>query len=235
MGGGAEHFVESLHPKLREIFCGAQPCVGMLHVKNEPKRYFANAASDVDIEAVQRAETLEEAADAFRMHRSDYVHGLEAYVRAMEEVPRTTEGHGNGDGVVVSLPPRLSRIQREVRDISASTSGSSTDSFGTSVPHSVKPGYELHLMHTFVHVSEVGARVATVVQSSPLKRSGMSSSGDVDVYSDPTLVHDHSQAARLPPASTLDVDAWLDEIGGWDSLQGDEQTMLQDLLLFRSP
>ena len=218
-----EGIATSMHPQLRDIFCSTRPSVAMVCVKDKPKRYFANAASHADIARLERAETWEESADAHRVHRTDYFRALEAYTEGLKGIMQAMKDSGSNE-IVSTIPPRLGRI---VRDSGLSSANGSSDSMSSSCSGAkpTKPTYELHRFQSMVHVSQGGECITSVLWTLPVKRGGRT--GSSDVGSALTL----SDADIFSDDSSLDVAAWLDEIGGWDALGDDEHDVLQDLVL----
>ena len=221
-----EGIAASMHPQLRDIFCSTRPCLAMVSVKDTQKRYFANAASHADIARLERAETWEESADAHRVHRTDYFRFLEAYTEEFKGIMQAMKDSGS-DEIVSTIPPRLGRI---LRDSGLSSANESSDSMcsscsGAKPTKPTKPTYELHRFQSIVHVSQGGECITSVLWTSPIKRGGRTESSDVGSALTP------SDADIFSDDSSLDVAAWLDEMGGWDALGDDEHDMLQDLVL----
>jgi hypothetical protein len=182
-------------PTLALAFFGTHPAFGWVQVGNLEKQVFTNAAFPVDACQLQEAESLESQAELCGVHRLDYVRGAEqCYAAIGAEIARIAARGGGGEESLLVLPPRPCRML--VR---------SADSPST------EKRFRLFIVHTHIHISRGGNRVAGVVQYAPApstKGGGSGGSGQKRKAID-----------ELNGLFTdTQLDEWLHEVGGSDAM-----------------
>ena len=182
-------------PTLALAFSGTHPAFGWVQVGNLEKQVFTNAAFPVDACQLLEAESLESQADLCGVHRADYVRGAEqCYATIGTDIARMAAPGSGVDESLLVLPPRPCRMLVRSAD-----------------NPSAEKRFRLFIVHTHIHISRGGERVAGVVQYAPAPSTTGCGSGG---RGQKRKVIDELNGLF----TDTQLDEWLHEVGGSEAM-----------------